>query len=141
MVDQSINAQPGKPRDSMLSLYPENVIEYHQQIRKNGLALRTRQDNWKANERVQKDACTAGLSEYGVCLAKSDILTAFSGLLASAELRFEDEHSIEEAFFAWKDAPADCADCLIGARHRALGCRATASFDAKAAKLPGFIAA
>jgi predicted nucleic-acid-binding protein len=78
-------------------------------------------------------------SRYG--LAKSEILTAFSGLLASAELRFEDEHSIEAALFAWKDSPADFADCLIGARHRALGCRATASFGAKATKLPGFIAA
>ena len=74
-------------------------------------------------------------------LAKSEILAAFSGLLASAELRFEDEHSIEEALFAWKESPADFADCLIGARHRALGCRATASFDLKATKLPGFIAA
>lgn len=74
-------------------------------------------------------------------LAKSEILAAFSGLLASAELRFEDEHSIEEALFAWKESPADFADCLIGARHRALGCRATASFDVKATKLPGFIAA
>ena len=74
-------------------------------------------------------------------LAKSEILAAFSGLLASAELRFEDEHSIEAALFAWKDSPADFADCLIGARHRALGCRATATFDVKATKLPGFIAA
>lgn len=78
-------------------------------------------------------------SRYG--LAKAEILSAFSGLLASAELRFEDEHSIEEALFAWKDSPADFADCLLGARHRALGCRATASFDAKAVKLPGFVAA
>jgi predicted nucleic-acid-binding protein len=74
-------------------------------------------------------------------LSKSEILAAFSGLLASAELRFEDEHSIEAALFAWKDSPADFADCLIGARHRVLGCRATASFDAKATKLPGFVAA
>lgn len=74
-------------------------------------------------------------------LAKSEILAVFSELLASSELHFEDEHSIEEALFAWKDSPADFADCLIGARHRALGCRATASFDAKAIKLPGFIAA
>jgi len=74
-------------------------------------------------------------------LPKSEIIATFSGLLASAELHFEDEHSIEEALFIWKDSPADFADCLIGARHRALGCRATASFDAKAAKLPGFVAA
>jgi predicted nucleic-acid-binding protein len=78
-------------------------------------------------------------SRYG--LAKSEIIAAFSGLLGSVELRFEDEHSIEEALFTWKDSPADFADCLIGARHRALGCRATASFDSKATKLPGFIAA
>jgi predicted nucleic-acid-binding protein len=74
-------------------------------------------------------------------LAKSEILAAFSGLLAPAELRFEDEHSIEDALFSRKDSPADFADCLIGARHRAHGCRATASFDAKATKLPGLIAA
>ena len=73
-------------------------------------------------------------------LPKLEIIGAFSGLLASAELHFEDEHSIEEALFTWKDSPADFADCLIGARHRALGCRATASFDSKAAKLPWFVA-
>jgi predicted nucleic-acid-binding protein len=77
-------------------------------------------------------------SRYG--LPKSDILATFSGLLDSVELYFEDEHAIEEALFTWKDSSADFADCLIGARHRALGCRATASFDAKALKLPGFIA-
>jgi predicted nucleic-acid-binding protein len=32
-------------------------------------------------------------------------------------------------------------DCLINARNRRLGCRATATFDAKALKLAGFIAA
>jgi predicted nucleic-acid-binding protein len=53
----------------------------------------------------------------------------------------EDEAAIEEALFTWKDASADFADCLIGAKNRRLGCRATATFDAKAAKLPGFVAA
>lgn len=33
------------------------------------------------------------------------------------------------------------ADCLIGARNRRLGCTATATFDARVAKVPGFIAA
>jgi len=74
-------------------------------------------------------------------LTKAEISAAFSGLLGSVELHFEDEHSVEEALFTWKDSPADFADCLIGARHRALGCRATASFDTKAGKLPGFVAA
>jgi hypothetical protein len=30
---------------------------------------------------------------------------------------------------------------LICAGHRALGCRATATFDAKALRVPGFVAA
>jgi predicted nucleic-acid-binding protein len=75
-------------------------------------------------------------NRYG--LSKSEIVSAFSRLPGSVELHFEDEHSVEAALFMWKDSSADFADCLIGARHRALGCRATASFDAKAVKLPGF---
>jgi predicted nucleic-acid-binding protein len=72
-------------------------------------------------------------------LVKAEILAAFSRLLDSADLTFEDEISIESALYVWKDSPAQFADCLIGARHRACGCRATASFDAEAAKLSGFV--
>lgn len=71
-------------------------------------------------------------------LGKTEILGAFSDLLGAFDLSFEDEASIEEALFLWRDSSAQFADCLIGARHRALGCRATASFDADALKLPGF---
>lgn len=78
-------------------------------------------------------------SRYG--LGKAAILGAFSGLLDSAEVRIEDEACVEEALYLWKDSAAEFADCLIGARHRALGCRCTASFDARAARLPGFVAA
>ena len=39
MVDQSINAHPAKPRDPVLYLYPDDVVEYHRQVRKNGLAV------------------------------------------------------------------------------------------------------
>ena len=39
MLDQSINAHPGAFRDSILYLYPEDVVEYHRQIRQNGLAV------------------------------------------------------------------------------------------------------
>lgn len=75
-------------------------------------------------------------SRYG--LAKGHIIGAFSGLLESADVRVEDEACVEEALYVWKDSAAEFADCLIGARYRALGCEATVSFDAKAAKLPGF---
>jgi predicted nucleic-acid-binding protein len=74
-------------------------------------------------------------------LSKAQIIEAISGLLDAADVRFEDEPAIEEALFIWKDTTADFADCLIGARNRRLGCRATATFDVKASRLPGFIAA
>jgi len=77
-------------------------------------------------------------SRYG--LQKHLIMDAISGLLDAAELELEDEPTIEEALHHWKDSAADFADCLIAARHRRLGCRATATFDARAVKLPGFVA-
>ena len=78
-------------------------------------------------------------SRYG--LSKKQIIETISGLLDTTDVRFEDEPAIEEALFTWKDAVADFADCLIGAKNRRLGCRATATFDTKAAKLPGFVVA
>lgn len=74
-------------------------------------------------------------------LPKNMIIETISGLLDATDVRFEDEQTIEGALFIWKDTTADFADCLIGARNRRLGCRATATFDAKASKLPWFIAA
>jgi predicted nucleic-acid-binding protein len=78
-------------------------------------------------------------SRYG--LAKTQMLDTISVLLDAPDVQLEDEPSIEEALFVWRDANADFADCLIGARNRRLGCRATATFDTKASKLPGFTAA
>jgi predicted nucleic-acid-binding protein len=78
-------------------------------------------------------------SRYAV--PKNQIIAAISGLLDAIDIQFEDEQSIEEALFMWKDTAADFADCLIGAKNRRLGCRATVSFDVKASKLPGFMAA
>lgn len=74
-------------------------------------------------------------------LAKAEIVTAFSALLDTADLTFEDEPSVEHAVYSWKDSAADFADCLIEARNRRLGCRATATFDARALKLTGFVPA
>jgi catechol 2,3-dioxygenase-like lactoylglutathione lyase family enzyme len=39
MVDQSINAHPGGPRDPIVYLYPDDIAEYHRQVRENGLAV------------------------------------------------------------------------------------------------------
>ena len=74
-------------------------------------------------------------------LPKNLIIQAISGLLDANDVRFEDEPAVEVALLIWKDSTADFADCLIGAKNRRLGCRATATFDMKASKLPGFIAA
>jgi predicted nucleic-acid-binding protein len=78
-------------------------------------------------------------SRYG--LQKNQIIDTISGLLDTTELEFDDEATIEQALYLWRDSAADFADCLIGARHRRLGCRATATFDARAVTLPGFVAA
>ncbi len=72
-------------------------------------------------------------------LSKTDIVTAFSALLDTADLAFEDEPSVENAIYSWKDSAADFADCLIEAHNRRLGCRATATFDGRAMKLAGFV--
>lgn len=78
-------------------------------------------------------------SRYAV--PKNQITEAISGLLNSTDIQFEDEPSVEEALFIWKESDADFADCLIGAKNRRMGCRATATFDRKASRLPGFMAA
>jgi predicted nucleic-acid-binding protein len=72
-------------------------------------------------------------------LAKGEIVAAFSALLDTADMTFEDEPSVESAIYSWKDSTADFADCLIEARNRRLGCRATATFDGRALKLAGFV--
>lgn len=73
-------------------------------------------------------------------LPKSEIVAAFSAMLDTADLAFEDEPSIEHAMYLWKDSPADFADCLVDARNLRLGCSATATFDGRALKLAGFVA-
>ena len=77
-------------------------------------------------------------SRYG--LARDAIVGLLRATLEARELSFEDEPAFEEALFHWKDHTCGFADCLIAAHNRQLGCRATATFDAKAARLPGTLA-
>jgi predicted nucleic-acid-binding protein len=72
-------------------------------------------------------------------LGKAERLMTLSALLDTADFTFEDEACIEQALYSWKDSTADFADCLIEARNRRLGCNATATFDAKALTLAGFV--
>ena len=39
MLDQSINRHPGAPRQSVVYLYPDNIVEYHQRVRATGLNI------------------------------------------------------------------------------------------------------
>ncbi len=39
MVDQSINSHAGAPRDPIIYLYPDDVVEYHRQVRERGLTV------------------------------------------------------------------------------------------------------
>ena len=76
-------------------------------------------------------------SRYG--LNRDAVLAVFRAALEARELSFEDESAVEEALFYWKDSTCGFSDCLIAAHNRQLGCRATATFDVKAARLPGII--
>ena len=49
---------------------------------------------------------------------KPEIIGAISALLDTTEVEFEDESSVEQALFIWKDSAADFAVCLIGGRRR-----------------------
>ena len=74
-------------------------------------------------------------SRYEV--APETILGLFRAALEARELAFEDEAAVEEALFNWQDGPIGFSDCLIMAHNRQLGCRSTATFDMRAARLPG----
>ena len=39
MVDESINVHPAAPRHSVIYLYPDDISEYHKQVRENGLTI------------------------------------------------------------------------------------------------------
>jgi predicted nucleic-acid-binding protein len=76
-------------------------------------------------------------SRYG--FNRVALLSIFRALLEARELSFEDEPALEEALFHWKDSACGFSDCLIAAHNRQMGCRATATFDGKAARLPGTV--
>jgi predicted nucleic-acid-binding protein len=78
-------------------------------------------------------------SRYG--FRREALLKIFRALLEAREISFEDEPEVEEALFHWKDSACGFSDCLIAAHNRQMGCRATATFYDKAARLPGMVPA
>jgi len=76
-------------------------------------------------------------SRYGI--PKEAMIAVIAGLLDSLDVQLEDEPSIEAAVNIWRESTAGFVDCLVGVRNQRLGCTSTATFDAKALKMPGFI--
>jgi predicted nucleic-acid-binding protein len=70
-------------------------------------------------------------------LNKAAVLVIFKQLLEARDLLFESEEAVEEAIFSYEHGKADFAECLMLAQYRRMGCTATLTFDARAAKLPG----
>lgn len=68
---------------------------------------------------------------------KSALLAAVSGLLAQAAFAFEHRGVIERAVADFRGSSAGFSDCLIAAKHAALGCAFSATFDKKMRALPG----
>ena len=73
-------------------------------------------------------------------LDKPTTFAALRRLLEVNEFTFEDEPAVEEALVHWQEHGTGFADCLIAAHNRRLGCSATATFDAKALRVPGVVA-
>ena len=95
--------------------------------------------NGRFSKRIGFDLNRMGITQ-SLRLFKTQLLEVIASLLDTRDIQLENEQSVEEAIYQWKEANADFADCLIAARHRRLGCSATATFDARAVKLTGFVA-
>lgn len=70
---------------------------------------------------------------------RADIGRVVAGLLDSGDILVEDHDAVREALGAYQRSGADFADALIGHVNLARGCDATATFDRRAARLPGFL--
>lgn len=70
-------------------------------------------------------------SVYGY--SRAQIADAVERMLRTTELRFEDHETVHGAVGAYRNG-MDFADVVIAETNRIAGCRATATFDERAAK-------
>lgn len=71
-------------------------------------------------------------------LDRNKVMSAISDLLDSEDIELEDESIVEEALAAMAETTAEFADIFIAFRNQRSGCRATLTFDYKAARsVPG----
>ncbi len=76
---------------------------------------------------------------YSHGYSRAEIVRIIARLLESQEMILEDAEAVGAALRMFSSQSVDFADALIGEVNRARGCEATATFDRKAAKLPGFV--
>jgi predicted nucleic-acid-binding protein len=70
---------------------------------------------------------------------RAEIARVIEELLASRDMKLEDDGIVRTALRVFATSNVDFADVLIERANRARGCSATATFDRKAAKLDGFV--
>src|SRR5262249_20087751 len=70
---------------------------------------------------------------------RAAIVDVVETLLASQDLRLEDDALVRLAVRDFQSSSADFTDVLMGHVNRARGCEATATFDRRAARRDGFL--
>jgi predicted nucleic-acid-binding protein len=70
---------------------------------------------------------------------RAQVADIVARLLATDEIEVEDSDAVSAALQTFARSNIDFSDALIREVNRARGCRGTATFDRKAAKLPGFV--
>lgn len=68
---------------------------------------------------------------------KPALMAVVEGLLGQPAFAFEDRGAVEQALASFGESSAGFPDCLIAAKHAALGCAFSATFDRKMRALPG----
>lgn len=72
-------------------------------------------------------------------IKRAQIMEAFTALLESDDIQFEDEQALEQALHFWGAFSVSFTDCVLAARSRSAGCQQLVTFDIDAAKLPGVV--
>ncbi len=72
-------------------------------------------------------------------VTKAQLKAIFEALLETKQFVVEDVEVVWKALRAFDANSADFSDALIGQRNMQSGCEQTATFDKKAAKLPGIV--
>ena len=71
--------------------------------------------------------------------ARADIARVLEALIFTREILIEDREHVAAALKTYQTHKIDFSDALIAEINRARGCEATATFDRRASRVPGFV--